>query len=96
MTAKFEEEPPLSSKAPANSQNPQDLLNFVTNLQINDGERADAPVKWSVIICTPVLAELVFIPGGSTQPSKRVNKVSVIGGGDLGMASVMSILSKVL
>lgn len=38
MTAKFEEDPPLSSKAPAGSQNPQDLLNFVTNLQINDGE----------------------------------------------------------
>lgn len=38
MTAKFEEDPPLSSKAPADSQNPQDLLNFVTNLQINDGE----------------------------------------------------------
>lgn len=45
MTAKFEVDPPLSSKAPADSQNPQDLLNFVTNLQINDGETPDAPVK---------------------------------------------------
>lgn len=38
----------------------------------------------------------MFISGGSRHDSKRVNKVSVIGGGDLGMASVMSILSKVL
>ncbi|CAG01136.1 unnamed protein product [Tetraodon nigroviridis] len=68
MTAKFEEDPPLSSKAPAESQNPQDLLNFVTNLQINDS--------------------------GSRHQGKKGNKVSVIGGGDLGMASVMSIISK--
>lgn len=38
MTAKFEEHPPLSSKASADSQNPEDLLNFVTNLQISDGD----------------------------------------------------------
>lgn len=38
----------------------------------------------------------MFILGGSKHHEKRVNKVSVIGGGDLGMASVMSILSKVL
>lgn len=38
MTAKFEEDPPLSSKAPADGQNPEDLLNFVTNLQISDGD----------------------------------------------------------
>lgn len=49
MSAKFEEDPPLSSKAPADSQNPQDLLNFVTNLQINDSERPEAPVQGSVI-----------------------------------------------
>lgn len=36
------------------------------------------------------------VSGGSRHHGKRVNKVSVIGGGDLGMASVMSILSKVL
>lgn len=38
----------------------------------------------------------MFISGGSRHQGKRVDKVSVIGGGDLGMASVMSILSKVL
>ncbi|XP_074488334.1 ubiquitin-conjugating enzyme E2 variant 3 [Sebastes fasciatus] len=67
MTAKFEEDPPLSAKTTGDNKDPNELLTFVSNLQINDGgSRHD-------------------------QPS---NKVSVIGGGDLGMATVMSILSK--
>lgn len=36
-----------------------------------------------------------FIPGGIRPQDQLINKVSVIGGGDLGMASVMSILAKV-
>ncbi|XP_076588934.1 ubiquitin-conjugating enzyme E2 variant 3 [Chaetodon auriga] len=68
MIAKFEEDPPLSSKTTGSSQDPHDLLAFVSNLQINDGT--------------------------VRHHSQPLNKVSVIGGGDLGMASVMSILSK--
>ncbi|XP_075894250.1 ubiquitin-conjugating enzyme E2 variant 3 [Nelusetta ayraudi] len=68
MTAKFEEEPPLSSKATVENKDPHELLAFVSNLQINDGS--------------------------VRQQDKTVNKVSVIGGGDLGMASAMSILTK--
>lgn len=36
------------------------------------------------------------ISGGSRHHDQQLNKVTVIGGGDLGMASVMSILSKVI
>ncbi|XP_035520580.1 ubiquitin-conjugating enzyme E2 variant 3 [Morone saxatilis] len=68
MIAKFEEEPPLSSKTTGENKDPHDLLAFVSNLQINDG--------------------------GIRHHDQPINKVSVIGGGDLGMASVMSILSK--
>lgn len=67
MIAKFEEDPPLSSKTTGNSQDPHDLLTFVSNLQISDGS--------------------------ARHHKQPLNKVSVIGGGDLGMASVMSILS---
>lgn len=35
------------------------------------------------------------VPGGINHHDQPINKVSVIGGGDLGMASVMSILAKV-
>ncbi|KAK9517398.1 hypothetical protein VZT92_025276 [Zoarces viviparus] len=66
MAAKFEEDPPLSSKSTVD--NKDELLAFVSNIQINDG--------------------------GSRRLDQPNNKVSVIGGGDLGMASVMSILSK--
>ncbi|XP_041795112.1 ubiquitin-conjugating enzyme E2 variant 3 [Chelmon rostratus] len=68
MIAKFEEDPPLSSKTTGNSQDPHDLLTFVSNLQISDGS--------------------------ARHHKQPLNQVSVIGGGDLGMASVMSILSK--
>ncbi|XP_029378678.1 ubiquitin-conjugating enzyme E2 variant 3 [Echeneis naucrates] len=68
MIAKFEEDPPLSSKTTGGSKDPQELLAFVSNLQINDG--------------------------GISHHHQTINKVSVIGGGDLGMASVMSILAK--
>ncbi|XP_018519615.1 ubiquitin-conjugating enzyme E2 variant 3 [Lates calcarifer] len=68
MIAKFEEDPPLSSKTTGDNKDPQELLAFVSNLQINDG--------------------------GIKHHNQPINKVSVIGGGDLGMASVMSILSK--
>ena len=36
------------------------------------------------------------VSGSSRYHDQLINKVSVIGGGDLGMASVMSILSKVI
>uniref|UniRef100_A0A3Q1F040 UEV and lactate/malate dehyrogenase domains n=1 Tax=Acanthochromis polyacanthus TaxID=80966 RepID=A0A3Q1F040_9TELE len=68
MIAKFEEDPPLSSKNAADNKDPHELLAFVSNFQINDG--------------------------GVRHHDQPINKVSVIGGGDLGMASVMSILSK--
>ncbi|XP_054475723.1 ubiquitin-conjugating enzyme E2 variant 3 [Anoplopoma fimbria] len=68
MMAKFEEDPPLSSKTTGENKDPHELLAFVSNLQINDG--------------------------GNRHHDQQTNKVSVIGGGDLGMASVMSILSK--
>uniref|UniRef100_A0A7N6FL93 UEV domain-containing protein n=1 Tax=Anabas testudineus TaxID=64144 RepID=A0A7N6FL93_ANATE len=68
MIAKFEDDPPLSSKPTGESKDPHELLAFVSNLQINDG--------------------------GNEPHDQPVNKVTVIGGGDLGMASVMSILAK--
>ncbi|XP_022049627.2 ubiquitin-conjugating enzyme E2 variant 3 [Acanthochromis polyacanthus] len=68
MIAKFEEDPPLSSKNAADNKDPHELLAFVSNFQINDG--------------------------GVRHHDQPINKVSVIGGGDLGMASVMSVLSK--
>ncbi|XP_049929898.1 ubiquitin-conjugating enzyme E2 variant 3 [Epinephelus moara] len=66
MIAKFEEDPPLSTKTTAEHKDPHELLTMVSNLQLDGGGRQNRPV----------------------------GKVSVIGGGDLGMASVMSILSK--
>lgn len=42
----------------------------------------------------PVLSKSLSFSGG-VRPQDKQNKVSVIGGGDLGMASVISILSKV-
>lgn len=42
MTAKFAEEPPLSSKATVENKDPHELLAFVSNLQINDGTPSDA------------------------------------------------------
>lgn len=42
----------------------------------------------------PILSKSLPFSGGA-RPQDKQNKVSVIGGGDLGMASVMSILSKV-
>ncbi|XP_061628594.1 ubiquitin-conjugating enzyme E2 variant 3 isoform X1 [Phyllopteryx taeniolatus] len=67
MILKFQEDPPLSAST-AGQKDPQELLAFVNNLQIND--RA------------------------SRHHDHPVHKVSVIGGGDLGMATVMSILAK--
>lgn len=66
MIAKFEEDPPLSSKA--DNRDPHELLTMVSNFQISDG--------------------------GIGSLDQQSIKVSVIGGGDLGMASVMSIVSK--
>lgn len=44
MTAKFEEDPPLSSKR-VESKDPHELLAFVSNLQINDGTSSDAQLQ---------------------------------------------------
>lgn len=68
MIAKFEEDPPLSSRSTLNNKEPHELLAMVSNFQINDG---------------------------SVRYYDQQNiKVSVVGGGDLGMASVMSIVAK--
>ncbi|XP_061532615.1 ubiquitin-conjugating enzyme E2 variant 3 [Phycodurus eques] len=67
MILKFQEDPPLSAST-AGQKDPQELLAFVNNLQIND--RANR------------------------HHDHPDHKVSVIGGGDLGMATVMSILAK--
>jgi len=37
MIAKFEEEPPLSTKSSAHVDTPNDLLAFVANLKVNEG-----------------------------------------------------------
>lgn len=37
MIAKFEDDPPLSSKPTGDNKDPHELLAFVSNLQINDG-----------------------------------------------------------
>uniref|UniRef100_A0A671XT07 Ubiquitin-conjugating enzyme E2 variant 3-like n=1 Tax=Sparus aurata TaxID=8175 RepID=A0A671XT07_SPAAU len=79
MIAQFEEEPPLSTKTTGGTEDPHDLLAFVSNLKISDGAS---------------LSYLMSISGGSRHHDQQLNKVTVIGGGDLGMASVMSILSK--
>lgn len=42
MTAKFEEDPPLSSKTTVGDKDPHELLAFVSNLKINDGTSSDA------------------------------------------------------
>ncbi|KAI4894595.1 hypothetical protein NFI96_018820 [Prochilodus magdalenae] len=67
MIAKFEEEPPLSMKPAGDGKDPNDLLAFMTHLNVTEG---------------------------GNRPEQSVNKVSVIGGGDLGMAAVLSILAK--
>ncbi|XP_023697860.1 ubiquitin-conjugating enzyme E2 variant 3 isoform X1 [Paramormyrops kingsleyae] len=67
MIAKFEEDPPLASKPSPSTEDPTELLAFVSNLKITEG-------------------------GGKLE--RQVNKVTVVGGGDLGMASVLSILAK--
>lgn len=42
MTAKFGEDPPLSAKATVENKDPHELLAFVSNLQVNDGNSTDA------------------------------------------------------
>lgn len=41
MIAKFQEDPPLSTKPTGDSKDPHELLAFVSNLQINDGASLD-------------------------------------------------------
>ena len=41
MIAKFEEDPPLSSKTTGDDKDPHNLLEFVSNLQIKDGAYLD-------------------------------------------------------
>lgn len=48
MSAKFEEVPPLSSKAAAENKDPHELLAYVSNLQINDGTSSDAQCRHRV------------------------------------------------
>lgn len=67
MIAKFEEDPPLGMKSTGDGKDPNELLAFVSHLNITEG---------------------------GNRTGKDVNKVSVIGGGDLGMAAVLSIMAK--
>ncbi|KAJ8390908.1 hypothetical protein AAFF_G00098280 [Aldrovandia affinis] len=67
MIAKFEEDPPLSSRATRKSKDPMELLAYVSQLQVTEG---------------------------GVKPDRPINKVTVIGGGDLGMATLMSVLAK--
>ncbi|KAI1903987.1 hypothetical protein AGOR_G00001050 [Albula goreensis] len=67
MIAKFEEEPPLSSKNSGDGKDPTELLAYVSKLQVSEG---------------------------GVKPDRPIIKVTVIGGGDLGMATVMSLLAK--
>ncbi|KAK2834341.1 hypothetical protein Q7C36_015042 [Tachysurus vachellii] len=67
MIAKFEEDPPLSTKSTGDEKDPNELLAMVSHLNITEG---------------------------GSQPEQSVNKISVIGGGDLGMAAVLSIMAK--
>ncbi|KAM7002730.1 LOW QUALITY PROTEIN: ubiquitin-conjugating enzyme E2 variant 3 [Tautogolabrus adspersus] len=97
MTAKFAEDPPLSTKTTGDDKDPHELLAFVSNLQINDGNVHDFNFavddrykKKRLNVCFSLLT---FVLGGNKNPN-QLNKVSVVGGGDLGMATVMSILSK--
>ncbi|XP_012683608.2 ubiquitin-conjugating enzyme E2 variant 3 [Clupea harengus] len=66
MIAKFEEEPPLSTKPSGEAEDPNNLLAFVSALKMNKGGNR----------------------------SGSVNKVTVIGSGDLGVATVLSIMAK--
>lgn len=51
MIAKFEEDPPLSSKTTGDNKDPHDLLAFVSNLQINDGAFHDIQLRyWWLVI----------------------------------------------
>ncbi|XP_062403473.1 ubiquitin-conjugating enzyme E2 variant 3 [Sardina pilchardus] len=66
MIAKFEEDPPLSTKPTEEAEDPNDLLAYVSKLKMHDdGNRFDS-----------------------------VSKVTVIGSGDLGMATVLSVMAK--
>ncbi|XP_072525326.1 ubiquitin-conjugating enzyme E2 variant 3 [Salminus brasiliensis] len=66
MIAKFEEDPPLGMKSAGDGRDPNELLAFVSHLNVTEG---------------------------GNRPGQGV-KVSVIGGGDLGMAVVLSIIAK--
>ncbi|XP_066525845.1 ubiquitin-conjugating enzyme E2 variant 3 [Hoplias malabaricus] len=67
MITKFEEDPPLGMKSAGDGHDPNELLAFVSHLNLNEG---------------------------GNRPDQGINKVSVIGGGDLGMAAVLSIMAK--
>ncbi len=52
MVAKFEEDPPLSSKTTGDSEDPHNLLAFVSKLQINDGDSlALLLINNQIIVC---------------------------------------------
>ncbi|KAL2093522.1 hypothetical protein ACEWY4_010834 [Coilia grayii] len=65
MIAKFEEEPPLSTRPSDEAEDPNDLLALVSRIKMNEGGNRFDSVK-----------------------------VTVVGSGDLGMATVMSIMAK--
>ncbi|MBN3304622.1 UEVLD enzyme, partial [Amia calva] len=75
MIAKFEEDPPLSTKQSGTEKDPAELLAYVAKIS---GGMTDMNLH---------------TPGriGGVQP---INKVTVVGGGDLGVACLMSILAK--
>lgn len=99
MIAKFEEEPPLGTRSSAYGNSPNDLLAYVSNLKVNEGLswmdiqicscKCWVPLLWIQIMIWSVIALI-----GVNRPDQEV-KVSVIGGGDLGIAAVLSIMAKV-
>ncbi|MBN3318477.1 UEVLD enzyme, partial [Atractosteus spatula] len=78
MIAKFEEEPPLCTKPSADEKDPAELLAYVE--KISGGMS-------TMNIGPPANV-------GRVYPERPLNKVTVVGGGDLGVACLMSILAK--
>lgn len=49
MTAKFQEEPPLSTKPTEDNPDPHVLLDYVNNLQLTDGDPPDRQTDITMI-----------------------------------------------
>lgn len=61
MIAKFEEDPPLSSKTTGDNKDPQELLAFVSNIQINDGASLDMQLMLLMISNRSIIVGLTGV-----------------------------------